>query len=343
MAKLLYDRCDFEASSPIEPEELRQRVFLAASQAYRAEATESGQAFGFDRSAILATVAAELEIEGDQIERGLYADLKAEQVLQDFTRCTPEWLLRRYNVALAQGVLFRATRLEIELAAAPPERHRALFRKVKFFQLMHRVKRLPDGGWRLVLDGPVSLFKASGKYGLQMASFLPTLLHFDAWTMTARVEWGPKRRKLTFELDADSDLRSHTRLDGQWQPDEIRAFGERFEALDSPWRIDRDGELIDLGGEGVLVPDYVFEHKETGVRVVLEIFGFWNKGAVDARLKLVRKHGPERLVLAISSLLAAGREALGEMPAELYVFRTQPVPRKVLKVLENFAPRGEAS
>lgn len=335
LAKLLHDRCDFEASSPVAPEQLRQCVFSMASQAYRGE-SEDGQPFHFDRASVLASAATELELESDEIERGLYADLKAEQVLRDFTRCTPEWLLRRYNVALAQGVLFRATRLEIELAAAPPERHRALFRKIKFFQLMHRIERLPKGGWRLVLDGPVSLFKASGRYGLRMASFLPTLLHFDDWKLEARVEWGPRRRSLTFELDADSDLRSHTRLDGQWQPDEIRAFGDRFEELGSAWRIDRDGELIDLGGEGVLVPDFVFEHRETGVRVVMEIFGFWNKGAVESRLALVRRHGPPRLILALSSLLASGSEELGELSAQLYVFRAQPVPRKVLKVLERF-------
>lgn len=337
LAKLLFDRCEFGSSGPIEPEQLRSRVFAEASEAYRATSSEEAQPFQFDRDAVLEAAASALEVGVEVVEQGLYADLKSEQVLGEFKRCTSEWLLRRYNVALAQGVLLRATRLEVELAPAPPEKHRALFRKVKFFQLMHRVKRLPGGGWRLVLDGPVSVFKSTGRYGLQMASFLPTLLHFDAWILEAAVEWGPKRRKLSFKLEPDGKLRSHTRLDGQWQPEEVRGFGERFEALDSEWKIDRDGELVDLGGEGVLVPDYVFEHRRTGVRVVMEIYGFWNRGAVETRLALIRRHGPERLILAISSLLAAGRDELGELSSEVYVFRTQPVPRKVLRALESFS------
>ncbi|MEO1086636.1 MAG: DUF790 family protein, partial [Acidobacteriota bacterium] len=174
LAKLLFDRCEFEAAAPVEPEQLRGQVFAEAAAAYRVD-TEDVQPFQFDRAAVLEAAAGRLEVNVEAIEQGLYADLKAEQVLGEFKRCTADWLLRRYNVALAQGVLFRATRLEIELAPAPPEKHRALFRKVKFFRLMHRVKRLPEGGWRLTLDGPVSVFKSSGKYGLQMASFLPTL------------------------------------------------------------------------------------------------------------------------------------------------------------------------
>ncbi|MEM1180922.1 MAG: DUF790 family protein [Acidobacteriota bacterium] len=336
LAKLLFDRCEFEAAAPVEPEQLRAQVFQSAAAAYRSEA-EDAQPFEFDRSEVLETSAAELGVAVDAIEQGLYADLKSEQVLQDFKPCGAEWLLRRYNVALAQGVLLRASRLDIELAPATAAKHRALFRKVKFFQLMHRVKRLPEGGWRLTLDGPVSVFKSSGKYGLQMASFLPTLLHFEGWTLEAAVEWGPKRRKLTFALESDGKLRSHTRLDGQWQPEEIKAFGVRFDELGSEWRLDPDGDLVDLGGEGVLVPDFVFEHRRTGLRVVMEIYGFWNRGAVASRLKLIRKHGPERLLLAISSQLAAGREELGELTGEVYVFRTQPVPRKVLKALESFS------
>ena len=38
------------------------------------------------------------------------------------------------------------------------------------------------------------MFKSSGRYGLQMASFLPTLLHFDHWSLTADLLWGKKRR-----------------------------------------------------------------------------------------------------------------------------------------------------
>ncbi|MEM6792645.1 MAG: DUF790 family protein [Acidobacteriota bacterium] len=339
LAKLLQDRCEFEADSRIDPERIRESVFRQSAELYQRAGPPQDDAspFSFDRADALERAAAELELAVEEVERGLYADLKTEQVLQEFKTCTPQWLLRRYSVALAQGVLLRATRLEIEIAGSTPARQRALFRKIKFFQLMHRVSRSKEGGWRVILDGPVSLFKASGKYGLQMASFLPTLLHFEDWSLEAEVQWGAKRRALRFELEAADGLRSHTRLTGQWQPEEWAGFAERFADLGSEWSVrEGEGDLIDLGGRGVLVPDYVFEHRPSGLEVPMEIFGFWRKGAVDSRLELVRRHGPKRLVLALSSRLAAGREGLGEVPAEIYLFRSQPVPRKLLKVLATF-------
>src|SRR3954468_1849053 len=51
LAKLLEDRCEFEVDSHLSPDELREKVFLAAAAARRA-----GPAF--DRAAVLTRVAA---------------------------------------------------------------------------------------------------------------------------------------------------------------------------------------------------------------------------------------------------------------------------------------------
>ena len=335
LAKLLLDRCKFETEAAAEPEELRRAVFETAAAAYRAPHEESdAQPFHFDRAAVIDRAAERLGVEAEPLERGLYADLKDEQLLQDWKPCAPAWLLARYNVALAQGVLFMAAELTLRIDGGSIQRHRALFRKIKFHQLMHRVSGDARKGWVIRLDGPMSLFKSSGRYGLQMASFLPTLLHFDRWSLTARLLWGKKRRELAFRLSPATGLQPHTRLTGQWQPDELTWLPEQFDKLDCDWRISTDAELVDLGGRGVLVPDYVFEHAG-GLRVYMEAFGFWNKGAVASRLELLRRHGPENLVLAISKQLAAGRDALDDIPGEVFVFRAAPVARKVLKLLEE--------
>ncbi|MCP4656383.1 MAG: DUF790 family protein, partial [bacterium] len=73
--------------------------------------------------------------------------------------------------------------------------------------------------------------------------------------------------------------------------------------------------------------------------VFMEIFGFWNRGAVVSRLKLLRRHGPENMILALSKPLAAGQAGLEELPGEVYVFRTAPVARKVLAALERIRLR----
>ena len=334
LAKLLLDRSSFETEAPVAPEMLRGSVFEAAAAAYRRPLEEEELPFRFDRSAVLDVVAGRHGLEAEQLERGLYADLKDEQILKDWRPCRPEWLLERYNVALAQGVLFKAAELEIRIAGGDVRQHRELFRKIKFFQLMHQVEGDAAGGYTIRLDGPMSVFRSSGRYGLQMASFLPTLLHFDHWSLSARLLWGKKRRELAFKLTPENGLRPYTRLAGQWQPDELTWLPEQFEKLSPPWRISTDAELIDLGGRGVLVPDFAFEHA-SGLRVFMEVFGFWNRGAVAARLALLREHGPANLILAISKQLAAGREGLDGIPGEVYVFRAAPIARRVLQLLEE--------
>ncbi len=83
------------------------------------------------------------------------------------------------------------------------------------------------------------------------------------------------------------------------------------------------------------MPDYVFHHAESGTRVFMEVFGFWNRGAVAARLELLRRHGPPNLILALSKQLASGQEGLEELPGEVYVFRATPIARQVVKLLEK--------
>ncbi len=338
LAKLLLDRSTFDTEADVEPEALRSSIFEAAAAVYQATGgeqagTEEVQPFRFDRAVVLGDVAAHHDLTPNQLEGNLYADLKSEQVLTDWKPCRPDWLLERYNVALAQGVLLRAVELEIRIDGGSIQRHRELFRKIKFFQLMHRVEGDADAGYTIRLDGPMSLFKSSGRYGLQMASFLPTLLHFDRWSLTARLAWGKKRRELGFRLSPKAGLKPYTRLTGQWQPEELTWLPEELAKLESDWTVSTDAELIDLGGRGVLVPDYVFEHTG-GTRIYMEVFGFWNRGAVDSRLELLRRCGPENLILALSKQLASGREGLEEVPGEVFVFRASPIARKVLKLLE---------
>ena len=86
----------------------------------------------------------------------------------------------------------------------------------------------------------------------------------------------------------------------------------------------------------MLVPDYVFQNKKSHRKVHMEVFGFWRRGAVEARLRLLREHGPKNLILALSNQLRVDEESLEDLPAEIYQFREAPIAREVLKLLESF-------
>ena len=46
-------------------------------------------------------------------------------------------------------------------------------------------------GYVFHIDGPLSLFSATTKYGLQVALFLPALLHCADFRLDAELRWGP--------------------------------------------------------------------------------------------------------------------------------------------------------
>jgi uncharacterized protein len=331
LAKLLLDRCEVDTECAIEPSELRARVFERAAAAHLAAGPH-----GIDADAVLATIAAETALSPEEVRRGLYADLKDEQVVRTFAAPTPSGLLERYNVALAQALLLRASALELDLEPQDAATYRALFRAMKFHRLLYEIEARPKGGYAIRLDGPLSLFAAVQKYGLSMASFLPHVLHCTGFELRAAVAWGPARSTREFRLTAKDGLVPEQRVRGRWRPPEMDWFLEQFAKVESDWLATSEPELLDLGGRGVLVPDYVFAHRATGRLVHFEVFGYWRRGALQSRLDLLKRFAPGDVILGVGRELHAGGEAFEGVPAEVYQFRSVPIAREVRAVLRRF-------
>lgn len=330
LAKLLWDRCEFDSPVAIDPFLLRQKVFALAAKCR--QENQGHLKFG----EIYQQLASELPLEeAFDVQNVLYADLKEEQHITEFKKVKPDWLLKRYNVALAQAVLFRASELKVRVANQPILAYRELFRRIKFFQLMYQVRGNSEEGYELELDGPMSLFRSSQKYGVQMANFLPTLLHLSEWSLDATILWGKAKEPKRFSLSHETGLEPYAWLTAQWQPEEMQFLKHRFDKVTTDWTLTEEPELIDLGGQGVLVPDYVFEHKPTGKRVLMEIFGYWRKGGLARRLQLLKEHGPPNLLLAVSEELHVDEELQEELPQEVYTFRSIPNAREVVERLDQ--------
>ncbi len=188
LARLLEDRCEFAVQAVGEPEELRRLTFEAAARArQKADAA-------FDRRTVLEEIAQPLGQTAEAIDQALFADLKSEQKLVSFEDISAKRLLERYNVALAQAILLRSSRVLVKLQGITPARCRQLCRRVKFHRLVCDIEtRGPN--LILRLDGPLSLFSATQKYGLQLALFLPAILACPNFELTAEVRWARSARK----------------------------------------------------------------------------------------------------------------------------------------------------
>jgi uncharacterized protein len=331
LAKLLEDRCEFEVQAGLPPEEVREAVFTAAARKRQESLETIGQSF--DRSQILQIVAAELQADVAQVEASLFADLKSEQRLTQFKDTTAERLLERYNVALAQAMLLRSTGVEITIRGESPQRYRQLFRRIKFHRLICDVDLIRNNSYRLHLDGPLSLFSATQKYGLQLALFLPTLLLCEQFELRAKLRWGPERKAKQFHLTHEDGLVSHQAETGAYVPPEVPMFVELFQRKIVDWEISEETEIIPIG-KSFWVPDYRLVHRATGKVVLLDILGFWRRASVERHLALLRD-ADRPFVLAISDQLNVEESELEGMPDYVVRFRNLPLPEEVVKRAER--------
>jgi predicted nuclease of restriction endonuclease-like RecB superfamily len=323
LAKLLEDRCEFDVVSDHPPEELREAAFrIAATQ--REGAT-------FDRDAVIAEAAEGFGLTPENLDRSLFADLKDEQRVLTFADCTPEWLLHRYNVALAQGILIRSTDMEVRVWGETPARFRQLFRAVKFHRLICTIHSSPGNSYTLKLDGPLSLFSSSQKYGLQLALFLPTLLHCKAFELSANVRWGTERKEKLFTLAATDGLRSHAPDFGTYTPPELAMFAESFTEKVKGWTLTAEPNPVPLD-DGVWVPDFKLVQAKTKKEVYVEIFGFWRKGGVDALYQRLHRAIPGKFVICVSGQLRAEDEKDAEFREGIYHYKRTPLPDEVAKM-----------
>ncbi|QDV33476.1 DUF790 family protein [Tautonia plasticadhaerens] len=340
LAKVLEDRAEFEVVADVPPEELREKVFTAAAEQRKALAGSSrpGLREPFRRDEVLAAVGKELDLPPDQVVSGMFADLKDENTLLRFDGLSAIGLIDRYNVALAQAVLLRSVQLEAEVRGERPPRYRQLFRHLKFHRLLYQVKGSMASGYTFFLDGPLSLFMATNRYGLQMALFLPALLLCSDFRIDAELRWGPKRQPRTFHLGSADGLVSHYQDAGQYVPAEILAFLDRFRQLAPEWDVSEATELVDLGREGVWVPDLRFVHLPTGTDVLVEVLGFWKRSALDRLLRVLPKHGPPRYLLAISDSMKVDEGAIQGLSGPVLRFKEIPNAKEMLALLRGFLP-----
>ncbi|MEO5363420.1 MAG: DUF790 family protein [Magnetococcus sp. DMHC-8] len=355
--KLLQDRCTFRETDA-DLESLRMQVFMAAAQRFhprQADGQPSG-AGSNNLETFREEVARELATTPDDLSARLYADLPARQTLLVFAPPAPEQLLHRYNMALAQGPLWWARQLQIDMDEPDVGVRRQFFRHLKFFRLLARIVRTPTGSFRIQLDGPLSLFENSRKYGILLANFLPAVCALSRWnlqaevTMPARTDQpaaaGPRAGPAILALDHATGLRSHFTQTGRYVPEEFERFATLFGQAVTDWQIQESPDLLELDKQEWVVPDFSFRH-DSGRVVHLELFHRWHATPLQRRLESLTKPRKSRplLALGVDRFLVKQAE-VGNMLAASewyqqhgFPFNAFPPVKRVASCLEGFLPQ----
>jgi predicted nuclease of restriction endonuclease-like RecB superfamily len=327
--------CTFEIVSPLEPQLLRQRVFSLS-----AKSTPSPQATVRTLETLSATLSQELnqDIHIEHIRKGLYADLQENRILTQFDPPVPEALLHRYNLSQVQGIFYKASEIKINAHRNDPGEYKLLFRYLKLFQLMTYIEGDADHGFTITVDGPVSLFKPSTRYGLAIAKLLPALLHVTKWTLKATLQtrdpYNDTWKTGQFTLSDDCGLVTHYPPGKTYDSMIEASFANRWDSLKTDWRLEREVDLIPLPGS-VMIPDFRLIHPD-GRDFLLEIVGYWRPDYLQKKFSQVRRSECDNLILAVSERLNLEKAGVKveNVPAKIIWFKDKLSPKAVLAVLD---------
>jgi predicted nuclease of restriction endonuclease-like RecB superfamily len=329
LTKLVEDECVFAPAEELDYAALRAAVFRAAQRRYPL-VTRTDLLHPTHRDEAVAALAAECGISREHLESRLFADLPQYHVLRAVKASfTPERLLQRYNLALAQALLYRASEMTVTLHSD----FKIVWKYLKLARLIHEITQSADG-YTIRLTGPASVFRYTQRYGIRMALFLPGLLLAQRFTMEALVNVNDKLR--IFRLDERCGLHSHYReTPGAFDSSLEEHFYQSFLAHnDTQWTIHRESDLIDLG-DTVVVPDFTFTHPD-GRKAYLEIVGFWTPEYIQKKLSKLARVQETNFIVAISRTLNCSRSDLEQLrDKKAIMFKTVLKPKDVVERLET--------
>ncbi|MFB2895754.1 DUF790 family protein [Aerosakkonemataceae cyanobacterium BLCC-F50] len=325
----------FEIVSPLEPQELRQRVFSLSAQSIPNPLASQRV---LNNLADQLTQELNKEVSSQQIRTGLYADLQENRILTQFDPPAPEDIIHRYNISQVQGVFYRASQITINAHRNVPGEYKLLFRYLKLFQLMAYIEGDADHGFTITIDGPTSLFKASTRYGLAIAKLIPALLHVTKWSLSATLQtrdiYSGKEKIGRFTLNSDCGLVTHYPPGKPYDSMLEAGFANRWDSLKTDWVLEREVDLIPIPGS-VMIPDFRLVHPD-GRSYLLEIVGYWRPEYLQKKFAQARKAECDNLILAVSERLNLEKAGVkvSNTPAKIVWFKDKLSPKAVLEVLE---------
>jgi uncharacterized protein len=188
------------------------------------------------------------------------------------------------------------------------------------------------------LDGPLSLFKMTERYGTSIAKLLPQIMAADSWTIKAEILARSKGGKVyNFEADSEelqgviTNVAKGAVVGDDQQPQvgllydsaTEEKFAKSFLSYGTGWALKREPEPL-IAGTHVLIPDFMFE--KDGMKVYLEVVGFWTPQYLERKLaKLGSIAGVDMIVAAEESLACSKLERLRGKALVIYYKREVPL------------------
>ncbi len=318
LAQILERRCFIGMNSVIEPATARKMVF---------EDCKGAVSDIKERREVIDRIARKLSVEPEALEKALWADMEENLIIKEFRTITPEDLLRQYNLSLAQTLLFKATGMEIQVG----DNYQHVFRKIKQLGLMYSIQ---DG--KIYLDGAVSLFKMTERYGTALAKLLPTIMRCNRWSLKASILKKTMQGKRIYDFTLDN-----TKPIFSIEPDSAMetfdsAIEKDFSLLNfNSWSVRREPAVL-KAGQYAFIPDFSLERN--GIRIYVEIIGFWTPEYLKNKIQKINmlKEKEDMILLVDKDLACSG----SEFKTDNLIFYERKIPYlEILKILRKYEER----
>ena len=290
---LLERRSIFGSSSVVaNPVTVRRRLFEESSA--RGLALSDSQ-----RQDIIQLIASQMHLLPDQIETVMWNDRDDNLIITQFDSISPKDLILWYNLSLAQTLLFRCTGLEFYVKGGLYWKQ--VLRNVKRYGLMYHLEHNADDSIKCILEGPLSLFKMTDRYGTSMAKILPSIVNTPMWEINGSIvrKTDDGQKIYQFELSSEDskeffrsisnniyqnndDLAEEDYVyDSSVEAKFAKTFRQHFDNNNHlDWKISREPDPLIADGKA-MIPDFLFE--KFGRKVYLEIVGFWTKEYLERK------------------------------------------------------------
>ena len=291
-------------------------------------------------------MASSIGITTEYLSHQLYSDLPPFQKVIKFRKINGEALLHRYNCAQVQGLLLRSEKIKLNLPESSSANLRQLLKYLRFNKLLVKIsfKNKKSKSIDMQIDGPLSMFLHTQKYGLNLANFFPAVLHQPEWKLDATIRIY-KNRTYFLELDQSCGIRSHLKQFLAYVPEEILKLEQHVAKKLPDWTLSSSNDFVPLSGENICFPDYHFKHV-SGRKVSLELFHNWHSATLINRLTQLDAQKKAPLLIGINRDLLKNNDVANKLESSFYfsrfgfLFRDVPTTAMLLPPLETWLRCG---
>lgn len=160
------------------------------------------------------------------------------------------------------------------------------------------------------VDGPLSILRLTDRYGLSMAKLIPLIIFTEIWSIDAvilRKSISGIKKSYRFQLsnkDKDLPLFDASSIHLESEPNSEpnisfnkygvdsfdsnveKKFMDKFLKFSTGWKLTREPDPLILSDGKAFIADFAFE--KYGIKVYLEIVGFWTKDYLKRKLEKIK-------------------------------------------------------